>query len=103
MFTEGPYRSCIDNTLDKLGYKRNSVITVPHMIPGLFALVKTPFIVTTTTIIAQSIAKSLKLAIHKPPFKTEVVEVLQAWPKQFENDPRHQWLRGLIKKAAGNI
>lgn len=103
VFPEEPYRSCIDTTLNNLGYQRNSVITVPHMIPGLFALRKTPFLITTTKIIAHSIAKSLKLAIQKPPFKTERVEVRQAWPKELDHHPAHQWLRQLIQQAAYSI
>lgn len=103
IFPEEPYRSCIDITLDKLGYKRNSVIAVPHMIPGLFALANTALLVTTTSIIAHSIAKSLKLAIQKPPFKTELVEVKQAWPKQFDNNSGHKWLRHMIKQAAESL
>jgi DNA-binding transcriptional LysR family regulator len=103
LLPEEPYRSCIDKTLDKLGYKRNSVISIPHMIPGLFALVNTSLIVTTTTLIAHPIAKSLKLAVQKPPFKTEPLEVMQAWSKQLENSPSHIWLRGLVRQATKNL
>ena len=98
-----PYRSCIDNTLDKLGLERNAVIAVPHMIPSIFALAKTPYIVTTTSMIAKAIAAPLKLAIQAPPFKTEPVEVEQAWLKQFTNDPGHQWLRELILQAGKQL
>ena len=103
VFPEEPYRSCIDTTLNNLGYQRNSVVSVPHMIPGLFALTKTSFLITTTNIIAHSIAKSLKLAIQKPPFKTERVEIRQAWPKELDHHPAHQWLRQLIQQAAHSI
>ncbi len=103
VFPEEPYRSCIDTTLDKLGYKRNSVIAVPHMIPCLFALAKTPFLATTTTRIAHSIAQSSKFAIQEPPFKTEIVEVKQAWSKQFDHSPSHRWLRDLVKQAAASL
>jgi DNA-binding transcriptional LysR family regulator len=100
IFPEELYRRYIDNTLDTLGYKRNAIVAIPHMVPGLFAIAKTPFIVTTTANIAHSMTKLLKLAMQKPPFATKNVEVKQAWPRQFTHDPAHQWLRGLIKEAA---
>ncbi len=102
-FPEEPYRSCTDTTLDKLGYSREAVISVPHMIPALFALAKTPYILTTTIMIAHSIAKLQKLTIQKPPFPTERVEIRQAWLRQFDQNPGHIWLRNLVKEAARSI
>lgn len=103
IFPEEAYRSCIDNTLAKLGLKRDAMVSVPHMIPGLFALANTPLILTTTTIIANTIAKALKLSMQAPPFKTERVEIKQAWQKHNIADPAHHWLRELVKQAANKL
>ena len=64
---------------------------------------KTPFLVTTTKIIAHSIKKSVRLAIQDPPFKTEHVEVKMAWLRQFDNQSHHGWLRKLIRQAANSL
>jgi LysR family transcriptional activator of mexEF-oprN operon len=103
MLPDDPYQTCIDRALEKIGHKRKSVITVPHMLPALFATANTPYIVTTTIILANTLAKALKLAIKKPPFPTETVEIKQAWQKHFTADPAHTWLRQLIKQAASEL
>lgn len=103
IFPEEPYLSRIDNILDKLGYHRNAVVTLPHMIPGIFSLNKTPYLVTTSTLIAHSLGKSIKLAIQKPPFDAGIIEIKQAWLKHYDNDPAHMWLRKLVNKAASKL
>jgi hypothetical protein len=44
-----------------------------------------------------------KLTIQKLLFKTEMVEVRQAWLKELDLHPAHQGLRELIKPVARSI
>ncbi|ODN41907.1 LysR family transcriptional regulator, partial [Piscirickettsia litoralis] len=52
VFPEAPFQSRIDTRLKQLGHQRNAIITLSHMLPALHALKNTPYLLTTTTLIA---------------------------------------------------
>jgi DNA-binding transcriptional LysR family regulator len=98
-----PQQNRIDVALKKLGKSRKLPIIVPHYLPVLFALSNTQLLATIPDIFPEKILNSLNLKAQQLPFLIPPIEVVQVWNEQYDNDPGHYWLRGVIKEVSSLI
>lgn len=90
----------IDKSLQKLGKKRNVILTVKDVIPILFMLQNTDLLATIPSFLSPRLAKKLNLSMQELPFDVPLCPTHLVWHRQNNNDPGLIWLRQQIKCAA---
>lgn len=101
-FRDSPEQTKIDEALTRLNVHRNVAISMPHVLPALFILGDSDLITTTPNFLHDDMLKQLNLTMQPTPFTVPSSIIHQAWHRQYDNDPGHQWLRAAIKRAANN-
>ena len=94
-----PTLSRIDQILKQLGAKRKIALTLPHIIAALHLVKQTDYLLASVNCLAEILAKPLGLEVRELPFATNPLDILLAWPQQYDKDPAQQWLRNTIRKA----
>jgi DNA-binding transcriptional LysR family regulator len=88
----------IDKILDRMGRKREVQATVPFL--SLSSLVEgTDLIATLPLRSAQQLARLSRTRIVRAPAEFDDFLYYQIWHPRNDNDPAHQWLRGLIRQV----
>jgi len=98
----GPVLSKVDRALQDLGVKRNVAVSVPHMLPALYLVKHSDYLLASAKRLAEGMVKELDLEMRKLPFPTYPVDVYMAWPKFLATDPAHLWLRNTIRENIVN-
>lgn len=92
----GTGHATIDASIEKLGIKRNAVLTVPHFVAVGHILSTTDMIATVPERFAQHCVTPFRLSYVDLPMKLPEIGVNLFWHSRFHKEPGNQWLRSLI-------
>ena len=90
-------RGIVDDLLEARSLRRRIVGSTTHFAGALTPLKSADVIVTLPRHAAEAFAAVTGLTLSDPPIPTPEYAVSMAWTPQRENDPAHQWLRGLLR------
>lgn len=100
LFYENILESYTEQLLQKEGYERRIVATVPHTLPALYALPNTHLVAVILEKVVKKMAKSLHLKSQPVPFSYPKATVSLVWHPKDNNDSLHKWLRLIIQQLA---
>lgn len=89
----------VDEALEARGLSRRSTRSVPTFALAPPLLIGSDLIATVPESFARSDAKSLGLIGRKPPIPLPAIVTKMAWHLRHSADPRHVWLRQLVRDA----
>lgn len=91
----------IDQTLSKMGYQRDTEMSLPYMLPVFNVIENSEHLIAT---VLKSVAtlhqKNYRYVIKPLPFKIPAIEYYLAWHQQFDDDAGHAWLRQQLMQIA---
>jgi DNA-binding transcriptional LysR family regulator len=92
----------IDGKLAALGRVRNAAVTVPYhaVVPRLLG--GTDLVATQPGRLVATWPDTLNFRILAAPPEIELMTYRMIWHPAFDNDRRHQWLRGVVRAAAAD-
>ncbi len=95
----------IDERLAGLSLQRRIALRMPSFLAAAYFARDSDLIVPIPERIAAIQARSLGLAILQPPPALDLgaYDYVQAWHARRNDDPLHQWLRGLVRQAGRRI
>jgi len=89
-----------DKQLAALGAKRSSCIRVPYFGVALQCLPGTELVLTLTSGMTSVIKHDRRLRLVKAPHELHAFHFLMAWHPRLNSDPRHVWLREVMRQVA---
>lgn len=92
----GTGHATVDGSIEKLGVKRQVVLTVPHFVAIGHILSTTDLIATVPERFARHCVEPFNLRTAQLPLKLPEIGVNLFWHARFHKEPGNQWLRGLI-------
>ncbi len=97
----GMQAGLIDETLARHDLKRRTRLSVPIFRQLAPSVLKDRFIATLPARIAQRLERDFsgKLVVHPLPFDTPEIAYFSMWHTRFDKDPRHIWLRQIVRDA----
>ena len=93
-------RGIVDEALEKIGLRRNVVLTTPRFLTVPSLVARAPVVVTMQARLARLFATELGLGLSPPPVELREVAVSLLWHASYDRDPAHKWLRQLIVRLA---
>lgn len=98
------FPTIIEETLDKLGYRRDILISLPFIIP-IFKLIEESdnLIATVIKSMADLYCNNHRIKIYPLPLKISPIELFLVWHQRYDNDPGHQWLRQQILEIGSGL
>jgi DNA-binding transcriptional LysR family regulator len=97
----GRMRDPIDQALETLGLRRQVMVSVPTTEAALHVAKACGLLVTVALRACGSMAQSRRLVLRRLPVPVDPLPIVQSWHPQLEDDPAHQWLRGITKTILG--
>ena len=88
----------IDDMLASMGSKRRVALITPHFSVAPMVVANSHLIASLATRIADVFAELLPVRVFPLPFETPDFAISMAWHGRYETDPRHAWLRELLKE-----
>ena len=92
----GTGHATVDASIEKLGIKRNAVLTVPHFVAVGHILSTTDMIATVPERFARHCVEPFGLRYVELPLKLPEIGVNLFWHSRFHKEPGNQWLRSLL-------
>lgn len=92
-----------DKQLAAVGAKRNSCIRMPYFAVALQCLVGTELVLTLTSGLTSVVKRDRKLRLVKAPQELHAFYFLMAWHPRLNTDPRHVWLREVIRSITAGL
>jgi DNA-binding transcriptional LysR family regulator len=92
-----------DKQLAAVGVKRNSRIRVPYFGVALQCLAGTELVLTLTSGMTSVVKADRKLRLVKAPQELHAFHFLMAWHRRLNADPRHVWLREVLRSIAAGL
>jgi DNA-binding transcriptional LysR family regulator len=92
----GTGHATVDASIEKLGVKRNAILTVPHFVAVGHILANTDMIATVPERFARHCVEPFGLRYVRLPMKLPEIGVNLFWHSRFHKEPGNQWLRTLI-------
>jgi LysR family nod box-dependent transcriptional activator len=89
--------------LDRLGYRRNVVVTTPTFTLVPLFVIGTDRIATIHSRLARQYAEHLPLRILPSPIKFPMLREVLQWQPHLASDPALHWFRETMKRAAQDI
>lgn len=93
----------VDTLLENMGYKRNIVLRIGLIVPGLYTIAKSDVIATVPEGLAREAKRLLNLVIKPCPFPIPDVAFVQLWHPWTQLDSGCQWLRSIVSKVAQQL
>jgi DNA-binding transcriptional LysR family regulator len=93
----------IDARLAAAGVRRRIALTTPHFMAAIAAVAATDLVTTISVVFARRFAESFQLALVKPPFDDDGLEVTLVQAQVRVGDPVLQWFRRLVREEADEI
>lgn len=93
----------VDAWLREEGLTRRVVLRVPSYLQALQAVAETNLVAFVPKRLAQSLARSLSLALVQPPIDPGQYQEYLYHPRRLAQDPASTWLRKLILKIGQNL
>lgn len=92
--------TAVDRILEKMGHHRHISVQLPNFVPAVRVVENSDLLLTVPNLFANDIISlSNNLTIYDLPFETKTFDYSMIWHDRFQNDPGHQWLRGIIRNA----
>jgi DNA-binding transcriptional LysR family regulator len=88
-----------DKQLAAVGAKRSSCIRLPYFGVALQCLPGTELVLTLTSGMHSVVRRNRDLRVVKAPRELHPFHFLMAWHPRLNSDPRHVWLREVIRSA----
>src|SRR5712672_3767664 len=101
--TYGGVQTIPDKQLAAVGAKRSSCIRVPYFGVALQCLPGTELVLTLTSGMTSVIRGNRKLRLVKAPHELLPFHFLMAWHPRLNTDPRHVWLREVIRSTGAGL
>lgn len=98
VLAQGTGHARAEDSLHKLGVKRNVVLQVPHFLSVPFLVAQSDLIVTVPDKLAQAAAAKFSLQILPHPVDIPPFQVDLFWHRRVHQEPTNQWLRGVVAK-----
>jgi DNA-binding transcriptional LysR family regulator len=92
----GTGHASVDGSIERLGIKRNAVLTVPHFVAVGHILAATNMIATVPERFARQCVDPFDLRYAAVPLKLPEIGINLFWHSRFHKESGNQWLRGLI-------
>jgi DNA-binding transcriptional LysR family regulator len=92
-----------DKQLAAIGAKRNSCIRVPYFGVALQCLPGTELVLTLTSGMTSVLKRDRRLRLVKAPQELHAFHFLMAWHQRQNTDPRHVWLREVIRSTSAGL
>lgn len=86
----------IDRAIHQLGKQREIAIATPHMVTAFYLIGHTDYLMASMRHLAVELVAPFGLVMQELPFEIESLDIQMAWPKTFNSDPAHAWLRSQI-------
>lgn len=93
----------VDEALAQNGYVRRVALAVPHALVAPHAVARTDLVITMAERVAETYARTLPLAISRPPLKLPEFSVALLWNERFGADPALVWVRQQIVSVAREL
>jgi DNA-binding transcriptional LysR family regulator len=93
---QGKDRGSVDVVLDAMGHRRSIVVLVPNLAAAAAILRRSDLVLTVGARLAGSLAADPGLSIRQMPVEIPPYEISLAWHERSQQDPAHEWLRGLL-------
>jgi hypothetical protein len=88
-----------DKQLAAVGAMRSSCIRVPYFGVALQCLPGTELVLTLTSGMTSVIKNDHRLRLVKAPKELHALHFLMAWHPRLNTDPRHMWLRRVVRSS----
>lgn len=95
----GSGHAIVDQTMERPGYRRNIVLTVPHFVAVGHILAASEMIATVPERYAMACAAPFGLRYVSHPLPVPNINIKLFWHTPFNKDPTNRWLRNLIFTA----
>src|ERR1700740_906723 len=92
-----------DKQLAAIGAKRNACVHVPYFGVALQCLAGTELVLTLTSGMTSVVKRDRRLRLVKAPQELHAFHFLMAWHPRKNTDPRHVWLRGVIRSVSAGL
>ncbi len=92
----GTGHATVDGSIERLGIKRNAVLSVPHFVAVGHILSATNMIATVPERFARQCVDPFDLRYAAVPLKLPEIGINLFWHSRFHKESGNQWLRGLI-------
>jgi DNA-binding transcriptional LysR family regulator len=89
-----------DKQLAAIGAKRNSYVRVPYFSVALQCLPGTELVLTLTSGMTSVVKRDRRLRLVKAPQELNGFHFLMAWHPRQNTDPRHVWLREVLRSTS---
>lgn len=96
-------KNFILDMLQEQGHQPEVRLITPHTLIALQSLPGTLLLTNTVEGLAKPFIESLGLAVRDTPYKLRKYQANLYWHPKDQNDPAHQWLRGVIKAICKNL
>lgn len=92
----GQATDVLEEELAALGVRRRIAVRIGNFLAVPMLLKQSDLIFTVPHAIGASLSQFANLRLLRPPFKVKSPLVRQHWHSRFHNDPRNQWIRGVV-------
>ncbi|CAM3241648.1 LysR family transcriptional regulator [Vibrio neptunius] len=89
----------IEQSLNKIGHKRNISMILPHWRTAGELVVGTDLILTVAARALESVDSNQQLTVFRPPFHIDTFDFDMIWHRRKATDPAHIWLRKMIGRV----
>lgn len=101
--TQGTPYGFGDAALERIGQKRNVVMTLPVFSGVYRAVAGSDLIALLPTALAQRIAEASGLSVFQSPIPIDSVQLTIVWHRRFSKSPHHLWLKRQIHEILGKL
>lgn len=92
----GSGHAIVDQTIERLGYRRNIVLTVPHFVAVGHILAASDMIATVPERYAVACTGPFGMHYVTHPLPVPDININLFWHARFNKDPANRWLRNMI-------
>ena len=96
-------RGIVDEALEKVGLRRNVVLTTPRFLTVPSLVARAPVVVTMQARLARLFATEFGLGLSPPPVELREVEVSVLWHASYDHDPAHIWFRRMVVELVAEL
>jgi DNA-binding transcriptional LysR family regulator len=93
-------RTYVDDALKENGIERRIARVMPYVLPALYLVSKSDYLLIVCERIAEDLAPALGLRTLAPPIELKPYALSLAWHPRFDGDAGHRFLRDVFARAA---
>jgi len=90
----------VDDVLKGKGVERHVACAIPYVLPALYLLSKTDYLLVVCQRIVEELAPALGLRTLTPPVQLRPYTLSLVWHPRFDRDSGHRFLRDVFARAA---